>query len=70
MTYSGLSTLALRLFGLLTLGTVLVAMIPAAFSNPPAVLPVLQLSSLGLLPGVILIVASKPLGRLLAAGIE
>jgi hypothetical protein len=32
--------------------------------------PLLMITGIGLIPGVLLIVGSKPLGRILASGIE
>lgn len=69
MTYAGISTLFLRLIGFLAIISVLFTVLPAAFLSGPRSAGLL-ITGFSLIPGVLLIVASKPLGKLLAAGIE
>ena len=69
MTYAGLSTLFLRLLGFLAVFGVLFSLLPAMLSSG-RLTPLLMITGIGLIPGVLLIVGSKPLGRILASGIE
>ncbi len=69
MTYEGLATLILRIVGFFAIATVLFSL-PSALFAGQAAMPMLLLVGIGLVPGAVLIVASKPLGRFLAAGIE
>ena len=69
MTYEGLATLILRIAGFFAIATVLFSL-PSAFFAGGRGMPLLLLFGIGLVPGAVLIVASKPLGRFLAAGIE
>lgn len=72
MTYEGLGAILFRFVGLILIGAVLVALFPAvavgtsAFGQSQLVLVV----GLSLLPAVALIVFSKPLGRIIAAGLD
>lgn len=72
MTYTGLGSILFRFVGVILIGAVLVFHVPAiALESSASIRSQLLMSSgLLLLPGVILIVASKPLGKFLAAGIE
>lgn len=72
MTYAGLGTILFRFAGFILIGAVLVLQVPAiAFESSATLRSQLLLSSgLLLLPAVLLIVASKPLGNFLAAGLE
>ena len=72
MTYEGLGSILLRFAGIILIGAVLVLHLPAiVLESSPSIRSQLILSSgLLLLPGAILIVASKPLGKFLAAGLD
>ena len=70
MTYAGLGTFLLRLLGLLSIVFAVVALVPVVAYGPATQSQAAFGGGFLILPGVILIVASKPLGRILAAGIE
>jgi len=70
MTYAGLGAILFRLVGLLLIGSVLIVLLPALTSGSSIQGQVALVGGITLLPAVVLIVASKPLGRALAAGLE
>lgn len=71
MTYAGLGAILFRFIGLLLFGVQLFSLLPAVFVGGAHILgQTFMISGIFLLPAVILIIASKPLGRLLAAGLE
>lgn len=72
MTYAGLGAILARFVGVILIGVVITLLIPSiAFESSGAVRSGLILSSgLLLLPAVVLILASKPLGSILAAGLD
>ena len=70
MTYAGLGAILFRFAGFLLIGAVLVTLLPAVALGSSIVSQVIVVGGIYLLPAVVLIVASKPLGRVLAAGLE
>ncbi|MEM6513940.1 MAG: hypothetical protein AAF660_13080 [Pseudomonadota bacterium] len=72
MTHAGFATVLFRFAGLAFVGAVLIQILAGIFVVPEGrfMAPLLLYSGLLLVPGVIAIVASKPLGRLLAAGLD
>lgn len=70
MTYAGIGAILFRFAGLLMIGSMLLAMLPALLAGVPIMGQILALVGITSIPAIILIVASKPLGRLLAAGLE
>ena len=71
MTYEGLGSILFRFVGVILIGASLVLIAPTVALGPAYLQSQLTLL-LGflLLPGATMIVASKPLGRMLAAGLE
>ena len=72
VTYAGIATILFRFAGTLFLVAFLVQLFPSIIvaRTGPFGLQLLFMSSLLLFPAAILILASKPLGRLLAAGLD
>ena len=72
MTYAGLGSILLRFAGVIMIGAVLLLMIPTIALEGSAYLRSQLIFGVGvfLVPGVILIFVSKPLGRMLAAGLD
>ncbi len=70
MTYEGLGTVLFRFAGLILIGSVFFSLIPAVASGPATLSQAALTGSITLLPGAVLVVASRPLGRFLAAGLE
>ncbi len=70
MTYAGFGAILFRFVGLLLLGFLLFTLLPAVASGGHIRSQSFLIGGVSLIPAVILIVASKPLGRFLAAGLE
>ena len=70
MAYEGLATLLFRFVGFLLVGFTIFGVVPAAFSATSQVAPSALATGATLIPAVVLIIASKPLAKLVAAGIE
>ena len=68
MTYAGIGTLLCRFVGLLVIAFVIAGLIPGVIFGPST--QVSLIGGMALLPAVVLIIASQPLGRFLAAGLE
>lgn len=70
MTYEGLGSILFRFVGVVLVGASLILMVPSIALGPAYLQDQLTLL-LGflLLPGAILIIASKPLGKVVAAGL-
>jgi hypothetical protein len=72
MTYAGLGSILFRFVGVIMIGAVLVLMIPTIALGGPAYPRGALFFWVGVLlvPGAVLIFVSKPLGRILAAGLD
>lgn len=72
MTYEGVGAILLRCIGIILIGAVLVYFVPAVAMEGSAATrsQLILTSSLLLLPAVVLVILSKPLGKMLAAGLE
>lgn len=71
MTYAGLSCICFRLIGVLLCTFAVIQAAYIATTMPTYMGGFLSLLlGMGLVPGVLLIVFSKPLGRIIASGVE